>query len=160
MEKVKRVLLKYSKKISYAEIVLFVSLFSVGLFHEYLSCVVSVLMLVWLTVKLIKKKLVRIYFNVIGLAVACLVLFYGFSIFGAIDRGMAFLGFLKFLPFVLYLVVLMQEEKTDDIIKKLPYIAVAMTLVSAIGMQIPQWKVFFSVSGRLAGFFQYPNTFC
>ena len=41
----------------------------------------------------------------------------------------------------------------------LPYFAAITAAVSAILMQFDALKPYFSVSGRLSGFFQYPNTF-
>lgn len=52
-----------------------------------------------------------------------------------------------------------QQKQTDDYFKILPYVAAVMTVISAILMQIPALTKWFSVSGRLSGFFQYSNTF-
>ncbi len=52
-----------------------------------------------------------------------------------------------------------QKKQTDDYFKILPYVATVMTVISAILMQIPALTKWFSVSGRLSGFFQYSNTF-
>lgn len=154
MDTVKRI-----GQIHFAEILLAVSLFLIGTFHEYLSCALSAAMLVWLAVRAVREKKLRVFLNLTGLSVCCVALFYALSAFWAVDNGMAFIGFLKFLPVPLYLLVLMQRHTADDVIASLPYIAAAMAVLSAIGMQIPLFESFFSVAGRLAGFFQYPNTF-
>lgn len=116
-------------------------------------------MLVWIIIKSVRAKKIRFCLNLTSVSVLCITLFYGLTVFWAVDGGMAFIGLIKFLPVLLYLLVLMQTEDVDCIIARLPVIAAVMTVVSAIGMQIPLFESFFSVSGRLAGFFQYPNTF-
>lgn len=145
-------------QLCFAEIIFTVSLLFAGTFHEYVACVLAATMLIWLVIKIIKEKSLPIYLNLTSLSIGCLVLFYALSVFWAVDRGMAFIGFLKFLPLPLYLLVLMQQ-KAEGIMAKLPYIAAGMAILSVVGMQIPVLESFFSVSGRLAGFFQYPNTF-
>ncbi len=147
------------KKISFAEIIITVSMFCIGTFHECLSCAISVVMLVWLIYKSVREKKICFYLNITSLSVLCMLLFYGLTAFWAVDSGMAIIGFMKFLPVFIYLSVLMQTENIDGIISRLPLSAAVMTIVSAVGMQIPIFENFFSVSGRLAGFFEYPNTF-
>lgn len=72
---------------------------------------------------------------------------------------MALIGFLKFMPILLYTFLLWQEEKRSQILEMIPYIAAGLVVISAAGAQIPFLKAFFVVAGRFAGFFQYPNTF-
>lgn len=147
------------KTISFAELTLSVSLLLVGTFHEYLSCIVSVIMLIWLIGRGAKGKPLNIYLNITSAAVISIVFFYGVTAFWAVDSGMALIGFIKFLPIFLYLLVLFQTEDAEKVRLTLPYSAAFMTVVSAIGMQIPALENYFSVAGRLAGFFQYSNTF-
>ena len=52
-----------------------------------------------------------------------------------------------------------REDGAESLIQCIPYMAVVMTVVSFVGMLIPGLTETFSVAGRLAGFFQYPNTF-
>lgn len=148
-----------SRKIRFAEILLTVCLFGIGTFHEYLSCAASVAMLVWLICQAVRKRQIRITLNLTSVSILCILLFYGLTAFWAVDSGMAIIGLMKFLPVGLYLLVLMQADETEGILSRLPLTASVMTVVAAIGMQIPVFTDFFSVSGRLAGFFQYPNTF-
>ena len=147
------------KKVSFAEIILTGCLFCIGTFHEYLSCAAAAVMLIWLIYKSAKNKLIHFCLNITSASVLCIALFYGLTAFWAVDGGMAVIGFMKFLPVPLYLLVLMQTENIDGIISRIPFTAAVMTAVSAVGMQIPAFEDFFSVSGRLAGFFEYPNTF-
>ena len=149
-----------NKKIGFAEIVLGAGVLCIGLFHEYLSCAVSAAMLVWLICRGCRNKPLIIYINSLSLSVVCIVVFYGITALWAVDGGMALIGWMKFLPVLLYLLLLFQQEGTADAVQHwLPYLAAAMTIISAIGMQISSMKGLFSVAGRLAGFFQYSNTF-
>ncbi len=89
-----------------------------------------------------------------------MILFYGISVLWAIDAGMALIGFVKFLPVPLFLLALTQKDNSSEpLIQCIPFIATVMTVISFVGMLIPDLKATFSVAGRLAGFFEYPNTF-
>lgn len=153
-------MLENIKKIKFAEIIFTVCLICIGTFHEYISCIAAVIMLVWIIYKAIHDKKIYFFLNITSVSVLCITLFYGLTAFWAVDSGMAIIGFVKFLPVPLYLLVLMQtQDDIEGIISKLPLIAAVMTVIAAIGMQIPLFTDFFSVSGRLSGFFEYPNTF-
>lgn len=78
----------------------------------------------------------------------------------AVDPGMAPLGAVKFFPLLLfYIAVSGQQEERKRIIEQLPLMGALMTLFSFLMMQFPVFEEWVSVSGRLAGFFQYPNTY-
>lgn len=78
----------------------------------------------------------------------------------AVDPGMAPLGAVKFFPLLLfYIVVSGQQEERKRLIELLPMLGSLMTLFSFLLMQFPAFEEWVSVAGRLAGFFQYPNTY-
>ncbi len=138
----------------------FVSLFSVGLFHDYISCIASVVLSVALIIYAIRNKKLVIYINLITISAFVAVLFYGLSCFWAVDSGMAFIGFLKNFPILLFLLCFMQNKQSKDtMFAWLPYVMTVMTVLSALFAQIPFTSSFFTVASRLSGFFQYPNTF-
>lgn len=146
--------------IGFVPIIFWLSLICVGLFHEYISCGVGIAMLVWLLFKLKKEKQIRFQINITTISLVALVSSYLISALWAVDSGMAFIGFLKFLPVVLFLLCILQEKgSADKIMGFLPCVATVMTLISAVGMYIPVLEHYFNVANRLAGFFQYPNTF-
>lgn len=147
------------KQISIIHIAFLVSLFCVGLFHEYLSCVASIFLASWLFINHIRKKRTVIYLNLTTVSFAFIVLSYGLTVIWAVDSGMAFIGFLKYLPLLLFAISLMQTEEKDTILNFLPYTVTLMTVLSAILAQIPSLEHFFIIEGRLSGFLQYPNTF-
>lgn len=140
--------------------ILLMAVVAVGGFHEAVAAGLSVLLTAALTVRLWRKGSLTVYGNLTSLAVAVAAVGYGVTALWAVDAGAAPVGFLKFLPVCLYLLLLMQEENGAQRARQvLPYGAAVLTLVAAVGMQIPGLSHWFSVAGRLAGPFQYPNTF-
>lgn len=143
----------------YFSIVFLIFAAILGTFHEFLSCAFAVLICIGLLLVNKKKDLV-VYHNSLSLAVCIIVVMYLMTPVYAVDSGMALVGFFKYLPLLLMLFVFMQNENTvNSIHEGIPYLAVVMTIVSAIGMAIPASVDLFSVAGRLAGFFQYPNSY-
>lgn len=167
----RRTLWARCREIGFAEWLLTASLLAAGGFHEYLACILSAAMLAWLAVRALRAGRaagprrgasdgVPLYGNLTAAAVLAIALFYALSAFWAVDSGTAVIGFLKFLPAPLYLLVLQQSPGAAEGIRtRLPYTAAALALLAAAGMSIPALSGFFSVAGRLAGTFQYPNTF-
>lgn len=138
----------------------FLSVIFAGLFHDYTACISSIVLSVFICIYCIKNKSLNIYINPISIAAAVIVFFYGISVIWALDRGMAPFGFVKNLPLLLFLVMLMQSKESAAEIKFcLPYFSAFITVVTSVLAQIPMLKRFFSVDGRLSGTFQYPNTF-
>lgn len=147
------------KKMTFTDWLLLASLLLLGSFHEFLSCLLSVAMCLWLLLRAVKRKSLQMPCGLGFYSVLAVSLFYGITLLWAVDRGMAFVGFLKFLPLPLYLVCLRQEQREGQLLQVLPYVAAAVTVVTALGMQLPGGDRLFSVADRLAGCFQYPNTF-
>lgn len=143
-----------------AEWVLLLSLVLSGGFNEYVGCVLSAIISVLLIVKIARNRNLVVNINITSLSIAVITLFYLISCFYAIDSGMAFVGFLKFLPVLLYMLLLMQDKGIKErLIALLPYIALILGVLSLVLMYIPITKDYFTVSERMAGFLQYPNTF-
>ena len=93
-------------------------------------------------------------------AFAVLVFAYLIVSLWAVDSGMALTGFVKFLPLILfYVLVSGQQDEREKMISMLPLLGSLMTLFSFLMMQFPVFEEWVSVAGRLAGFFQYPNTY-
>jgi len=147
------------KKISIPDIILLASIVLVGGFHEYISCALAIAQSVYLLLRLRKAKTLRLRSGFWSLSMGFLCAFYGLSCIWAVDRGMAFVGFLKFLPVGLYLLCIWQEENGKTVLSWLPYAGAVSAVISAVGMQFSAAERYFAVAGRLAGFFQYPNTF-
>lgn len=130
-----------------------------GGFHEYISCALSIALCVylWFTIrkngKLILKK------DILSWSVFAICIGYGLTCLWGIDRGMSFVGFLKFLPVGLYLVCLWQDGKQQAFLRIMPLFGAGCAVVCSILAYMPATAEFFAVAGRAAGFFQYPNTF-
>ncbi len=151
---------KIMKNTLFTDWIILISLIFVGCFNEYISCVISVLLSIFIMIKIISNKKAIIKINIITITVAIITLAYFISIFYALDSGMAFIGFLKFFPVLLFTILILQEpDSRKSIIAKIPYFAVFLGITSVIFMFIPGISVYFNVADRLAGFFQYPNTF-
>lgn len=146
------------KQLSFADFILLLSTLLIGSFNEFVSCILSTALTVYIFLKLKTNKQITLKLNALSISIALICLMYGVTALWAIDSGMAFIGFLKFLPLILYLITVWQDEKPRVEIW-LPYFSAAMVLISTIGMHIPLTSQFFSVANRLSGFFQYPNTF-
>ena len=126
-----------TKKTNFTEIFLISCITLTGLFHAYISCVSSAVLCGYLIYKYVKKTTLRWYTNLSSIAVLLLVAAYGLTAFWAIDSGMAVIGFFKFLSVLLFAIVLMQQEENSEVfLRSIPYVAAAMTFLSAILMQI------------------------
>ena len=147
------------EKLRFTDVIFIISIFLVGGFNEHISCLISCAFLIYFFVRIAQNGEIRIQKSLLALSIVLICLFYLLSCFWAIDSGMAFIGFLKFLPVLLFVILLWQENKKNELLNYLPYISVVLVVFSAIGAQIPIVKEFFVVAGRFAGFFQYPNTF-
>ena len=140
--------------------ILSLALISCGLFYEVMSAIFSVVLITVIIVCILRQKFFKIRLNLLSLSVGAIVLFYALSVFWAVDRGMAVFGAVKFLPLLLFLVLLMQgKEEGLSSLCLVPDVAAFMTVISALLMQIPALSLYFSVNGRLSGFLGYPNTF-
>lgn len=140
--------------------VFLIGLMWIGLFHEYTACLFGAVLGLFLIQHIRKEKQLVIYKNATTLAIAAIGLFHLLSCLWALDRGMAFVGLLEFLPVGFFLLLLMQQPQIrEKCIALLPWTMAVMTVVSAAASLIPGIGEAFLVADRLAGFLQYPNTF-
>lgn len=146
-------------KINYLDIILILSLLLSGSFFEYTSCLLSVMLSVYLFVSILKSRYLSLKINLFSISVFSICIMYAISSLWAIDSGMAVIGFFKFLPLMLYMISLWQSERKTEFQNILPFVSSTMVVVSIIAMYIPMISNSFSVAGRLSGFFQYPNAF-
>ena len=135
--------------------------FAAGLFYEPLAALSAVFLAGWLVVYARRTRSLRLAKSPMLLGTSVLVLFFILSIPWAVDRGMALLGAVKFLPLPLYAAVcgLLTQEQRDRLVGDLPLGGAAMTLLSLAALLVPGLSERVLVSGRLGGFFLYPNTF-
>ncbi len=145
--------------ISPLSVILFITCVLSGGFYEYISCVLSVILGIYIVVKIRNQNHIKIKKNLTSAAIVSICIGYGLSCFWAIDSGMAWIGFCKFAPLALYMVALWQSEEREQLRQVLPLFGAITVPISVIGMHMPFFENYFSVSDRLAGFFQYPNTY-
>ena len=131
-----------------------------GGYYVFASAILGIVLSVILVLQLWKTKQYKIALD--GNMAALLVIVLGYLCTGiwAIDSGMAIYGFVKFFPLILWgLYICTHLEYREYAIHAIPYIGSLMTLFSALMMQFEVFKSWVTVAGRLAGFFQYPNTY-
>ena len=138
----------------------YLSIIFCGLFHEFTAAFFSVFLSAALIYDILKNKKIILKINRVGVSVVLITAAYLICSIWAVDTGIAIFGFVKFLPLLLFYIAFMQNpEEKERLFASLPAFSAVMTAVSAVLMQIPVLKSYFSVAGRLSGFFQYSNTF-
>lgn len=152
---------KIRGEISLPEIVFLLAPWLAGLYYEELSALVSLALLGWLGHRLYRTGKWKISVNDAFPAAWVLVFSFLLTTLWAVDKGMAPLGFVKFLPLPLFSLAMMQLEEGAGgrMLRRLPLNGAAMVLFSLLLGQIPALKGFFFENGRLHGFFQYANSF-
>jgi hypothetical protein len=124
------------------------------------SAVLSVILMLFIVCKLVKSSVFSIACDINLAALSCLTAGYFLVSLWAVDPWMALMGGVKFLPIFLFFFLLCQEPwQRERLIQLLPFLGSLMTLFTFIMMQFPVFQMYVSVAGRLAGFFQYPNTY-
>ena len=107
------------------------------------------------------KGNLRIMVNPASAAVLILFAAYCITPLWAADKGMAWFALPRYFPLVLY--VLLIQQRDDDIQQQtldiIPASGCIMTVVSILALLLPDLQSHVTVNGRLAGLFQYPNSF-
>lgn len=135
--------------------------FLLGVYYEWTSCLASMFLLGYLWYCFRMNGKIRIFWSLPLFAAAVLPVAYGISTFWAVDSGMALFGMVKFLPLPLFVLAVQQTEKEERerLTDYVPASGMIMVILSWVLGLIPVLENYFRVNGRLAGFFQYPNTF-
>ena len=136
--------------------------FLFGGFYEFTVYFAQIFLLAILLIKLLKQKKTKIYINISSISILLISLGYLVSLFYAIDKGMAFLGFLKFTVPLTFLCLLMQYKKQHirKMLEVIPISGIVMIILSLLFRYIPFLPdAFYLPNGRMGGFFQYSNTF-
>lgn len=131
-----------------------------GGFFIIVSAVLNMLLLIFTVLYIYQKRKVKVPADINMLAVIVVTVLYYVTTLWAVDSGMALMGGIKFTPVILYFFLICQmQDRKEKIIRFLPICATLMTLFSFIMMQFSAFEKTVTVAGRLAGFFQYPNTY-
>lgn len=131
-----------------------------GGFYEFVSCMETIALGGYLLYLLYRKKTLSLYLNRGMILVAVIVAGYAVSVISAVDKGMALIGVVKFLPLFLFALVLMQlsEEERGELLLTVPFSGVLIVGGSVLLCWIPAVSEYFFLEGRLGGTFQYSNT--
>lgn len=131
--------------------------FCVGGFHGYTAAFAALVLIYALCC----RKGLTLRWDLTTAAFAAILISLGLSPLWAADRGMTIFGILPWLGAGLYWLTLENlPEKRDRALDLVPLCGAAMTVLSVLMLLlIPQTRQQLTVNGRLAGFFQYPNTF-
>lgn len=139
---------------------LILSVILVGGFFDWSAAVLGVLVFgagIGRTIKTKRYIIVRAkWIWLLLVQELCLVV----SLCSAVDRGMAFVGVVRFLPVVGWLLLCMQysQDEREKAMDAIPHAGCLMIAAGLVGYLIPALKDWLWVAQRLGGFFQYPNT--
>ena len=133
--------------------------FCVGGFHGYTAAAAALALLAGLFFRYRQRGHLRLRLDGMTLALAAILVTLALSPLWAADRGMSIFGILPWLGAAAYWLYLEQGETRHEALDLVPFCGVAMTAVSIALLLIPQTRPLLTVNGRLAGFFQYPNTY-
>ncbi len=143
------------------QLFLFVLPFVIGGFFTYLNALAAIFLLVILILVGMRQGFLLLRLNLTTLTL--LAIFGSFCItpLWAADRGMAVFGIVRFLPVLLYGLLLLQltDKQRELLFSLLPICGVFMTVLSLGLSVLPATQQLVTVSGRLSGFFDYPNSF-
>lgn len=105
-----------------------------GGYHEYVSCVVSAALAVWLLLGVRRTRQLVFGKSVAFAAPFVLALAYLVTGLWAQDQGMALIGFVKFLPLPLFVLNLLQRKgEKENCLKTIPWVGVGMTILHPSG---------------------------
>ena len=123
---------KISEKLMVLSIIM--SMFLFGGYYEFTSCIVAIVLIITFLIKVKENKKIQIRVTDINIFIIIFSFTYLVSILYAVDKGMAFLGFLKFSVLLIFIITLMQFESGEvkDIQRCIPYIAASMTIITFI----------------------------
>lgn len=135
--------------------------FAAGGFHTYVSAITAVCLVVHLASVFQKQGYLRLTLNFNSIAVMLVMLGYCITPMWAADKGMAVFGILRYVPVALYVLTLMQmtPEQKQQCLGLIPISGAGMTVLSCLLLLLPGTAPYLTVSSRLAGFLQYPNTY-
>lgn len=138
---------------------LLLSIIIAGGFYEYVSCFISIILISFFVCYCVKNNKWKFTVDINYWAVALVVISYLFVSLWAVDKGMSTVGFFKFIPILLFFILISTCDNKEKYIGLLPMIGTLMTLYSFIMMQFNSLCHLVSVADRMSGTFQYPNTF-
>ncbi len=148
--------LSFNKPVAPLQILVAVLPFLTGVFYEWQSALVAVVLLAMIIIDIVRNKRFEVDYGLPLFFTAAIVVFHILTAFWAVDKGLVWMGVIKFLPLPLFVLA---ATKKEDLLRFVPHSGVLMTLLSFALCWIEGLKGHIIVSGRIAGFFEYPNAF-
>ncbi|SCW43423.1 O-antigen ligase [Ruminococcaceae bacterium YRB3002] len=132
-----------------------------GLFYEWQAALASLALTSFIVYAVIRSRSLKFNISLKFITALLIPVMHIISAFTAVDSGMAVMGFIKFLPLPLFVLAADQTDIKDgkDLLEYLPYSAAVMVIMSVPLSFVEVLRGHIIVSGRLGGFFEYPNTF-
>ena len=156
--------IKENNKLNYEGILYAIPLILAGIlqggYFVYSSAILTALMVVAITIYILRNKEIHLVtgMNMLVMFIVCFMYFV--TALWGVDSGMSLMGGIKFLPLLLYFVLVSTDGKRKErLIEQIPLLGTCMTIFSIVMMQFAVFENSVTVAGRLAGFFQYPNTY-
>lgn len=142
-------------------LVMLLAPFCMGLFYVWSCALCNLILLGELLFVIVRRGRLRLVWDEGLLMLLLLFAAYALSALWATERGLAPMGAVKALTPLLFALCLQQfdGETRTRVLDTLPLSGAVMTLLSAALCAVPACRDWLLVDGRLAGFFQYPNTF-
>lgn len=151
---------KKNYNIDFLDCFMFFSPFLIGVFFEWTACLCSVVFISYLIKKYYTDKKIEIPLGIPLLSYSVIFLGYVLSDFWAIDSYAAFFGVLKFMPIVLFYLVISQDKgRKKNMLRMVPYSGAFMTILAFCLKPVKAFHTYFYNADRLTGFFQYANTY-
>lgn len=135
--------------------------FLCGIYYEWASGLACLFLLAYLGYCYKRRGNILVVSSAALIAAVVIPLFYGISPLWAVDSGMTLFGMLKFLPLPFFVLAKdqLKKENRKELLNYIPVSGMIMVVLSGVLSLIPVINIYFIVNKRLAGFFQYPNTF-
>ncbi len=140
---------------------LFLFPFLLGLFFEFTAVLAGIGLVLFLLHLIKKNNQIRIAFNIYSGLLIFVFLSYLLVLPWSVDWGMGLIGFVKVSTVIIFILVLMQFDRTEitESFKVAPWSGCVMVILTGITYFIPDLSGYFIDAGRLGGFFQYANSF-
>ena len=132
-----------------------------GSYVELIGCVSTVLLGAAVLFALQRAERPVVYNTLWAAGIAVLCFSYLFTVLYAVDRGLALLGFFKFLPLALFAFLCMQYSAAERqlLLHAVPAVGLLQLPFAALSYAFPALKTYFFTYGRFHGGFGYSNVY-
>lgn len=140
--------------------VLTVAIILYGAYYETFAAFISVVIAVLLICKTVKGKKMFLPKSVFLWGIMLLPIAALISVPFSVDRGMAFLGFVKMFPTSLFCIMLSYstKEEQEKALQFIPLVTVCATILGLLS-RFTSVKELFYIQERFSGIFQYANSY-